>query len=668
MSGSAHNAVPTGVRLLDRLRDEGRISALQYESLYHQAQRTGERIEETILQSGALSEQDLMKCVAALYQTRYVSTERLSKAHIDPATLELVPRRVAERLQCVPILYNKQTQTLAVVAYDLEDDIGKQIQVLTGVREVQVLAARPAAVRAAIRRFYAGDVHAFATIPTAQVGHAAAIETFERTSAPAGGTALGSPFAFESSRRALSRSGVPPPRSPPAASATPTVGAPKHDTTIASVGGPDWDAHLETVKVFATLLDASRGELRAHSTHVARLTGQVADRLGVSEDYKRPLLLAALLHDVGKASTYHLTALNVSRFDGHRVQAERTYLAPVRMFESAKLPTTTVEVLTHLYERWDGQGFPARLAGKDIPLGARIVALVETYADLTVNPNNPYRKTLSPAQAVDVVGQLASTLFDPAVAEALHGAIAEQDRSAGRAMSGGRSRVLIVDPDREETLLLELRLAEAGHEVLAVRDRKEAEAALAQHPFALVISEVELGDESGLALLSAMRTNPNTKDIPFVFLTRKADRESVARGFDLGAADYFVKPASAELVVAKTAKLLESTGRGSPSSLSGNLRDMSLADVIQTLANGRKSGLLRITARGQHGEIQFLEGTIADAKFPPREREDALYWMLALQEGSFAFDPAFKPARRVIQESTEALILEGMRRIDEQLI
>ena len=92
---------------------------------------------------------------------------------------------------------------------------------------------------------------------------------------------------------------------------------------------------------------------------------------------------------------------------------------------------------------------------------------------------------------------------------------------------------------------------------------------------------------------------------------------------------------------------------------------MSLPDVIQALANGRKTGLLRIGSGDQNGEIQFLDGAIVNATFGRRAREDAVYAMLALKDGDFALDPSFRPTERVMQESCEALLLEGMRRIDE---
>ena len=92
---------------------------------------------------------------------------------------------------------------------------------------------------------------------------------------------------------------------------------------------------------------------------------------------------------------------------------------------------------------------------------------------------------------------------------------------------------------------------------------------------------------------------------------------------------------------------------------------MSLPDVVQVLCNGRRGGRLRLVGGGKQGEIHFLDGQIWDAKFAGHSGEEAIYAMLRLTDGTFALDPSFKPAKRVIEVSPEGLLLEGMRRLDE---
>jgi hypothetical protein len=90
--------------------------------------------------------------------------------------------------------------------------------------------------------------------------------------------------------------------------------------------------------------------------------------------------------------------------------------------------------------------------------------------------------------------------------------------------------------------------------------------------------------------------------------------------------------------------------------------------MIQILWHGRKTCALRISADALGGEIDFAEGQVVDARWDSLRGEDAFYKMLTLREGDFRLDPTFKPSTRSIQASPEALLLEGMRRLDEASI
>jgi hypothetical protein len=92
---------------------------------------------------------------------------------------------------------------------------------------------------------------------------------------------------------------------------------------------------------------------------------------------------------------------------------------------------------------------------------------------------------------------------------------------------------------------------------------------------------------------------------------------------------------------------------------------MSLPDMVQILWHGRKTCALEIQARGQAGSIFFADGQIVAARWEAREGEDAFFKMLTLREGDFRLDPNGRPTARTIHASPEALLLEGMRRLDE---
>jgi response regulator RpfG family c-di-GMP phosphodiesterase len=420
--------------------------------------------------------------------------------------------------------------------------------------------------------------------------------------------------------------------------------------------------YLETLNVMVALLEGERGDLRNHSVTVARIVRRLCERLGLKQEECDAIIIAAYLHDVGKQSAYHLTALNVAEYETHRTQARKSYLTPVRIFESVRLPGEVSTILTHLYERFDGQGFPDRRAGKEICLGSRVVAIVETYADLVGHAGNPFRKKLSAQEAWDVLAKYKGKVFDPGLVDVFKLVVLGDDLRAK--LLADSKRALLIDGDAEETTVLELRLAEHGFDVTIARNSLDADKELSNE-FDVVISEVDLKPVSGFELLKKLRAAGN--ETPFIFHSKSAEGDAVQRGFELGADDFITKPASPDLVALKVARALDGAGRRKKKTggVSGSLSEMALPDVVQILFHGRKSGKLTIAAEGRKGEILFADGMIFDARFGDALHEEAFYAMVKLRTGDFELDPNFRPTEQVIQVSPESLLLEGMRRLDE---
>jgi DNA-binding response OmpR family regulator len=199
-----------------------------------------------------------------------------------------------------------------------------------------------------------------------------------------------------------------------------------------------------------------------------------------------------------------------------------------------------------------------------------------------------------------------------------------------------------------------------------VRSAEHALKVLAEGETDLVVSEIDLGPSDGLALLAEARAQPWGKDVPWVVYTRRQERAVAQKAFEFGVLDYVTKPAPADVLVAKLKALLDQrAGSRTTQGVSGSLREMGLPDMVQILFHGRKSGNLRIRARDGTGEIHFAEGNVVDAAWRELRGQDAFFAMLKVTDGEFALDPSFKAGARVIHQSSEALLLEGMRRMDE---
>ncbi|MDF2696152.1 MAG: domain/GAF domain/HD domain protein [Labilithrix sp.] len=429
------------------------------------------------------------------------------------------------------------------------------------------------------------------------------------------------------------------------------------------------DTTVELLTVMVSLLENARQELRGHSSQVARLLKRVAERMNLDKADTFAVIVAGHIHDLGKMGQFHLTALNCSEYEGHRLAAQKAYDTPLRLLEAVRLPPAIKNTVFHMYERYDGKGFPDKLVGKEIPLGARLLAAADTYADLTQNPRNPFRKVLGPAEAMDVLIKHKGGIFDPAILDLFKALVLGEDMKAK--LLDNRHRALIVDPDPEESTVLELRMVEQGFDVKIARSADAARKLVAMDgvEFDLVVCEVELPDADGLAFLSEARKERWGREIAWVVHTHKQGRTEAQRAFDLGAMDFVAKPVQADVLVAKIKAMLEQRSQsgkgGGAKGVSGSLREMGLPDIVQVLFHGRKTGKLNVKSAGNAGEIHFLEGAIANAILGGLSGADAFYAMVRFQEGEFALDPSFVPPKRLVAESAEALLLEGMRRMDE---
>jgi response regulator RpfG family c-di-GMP phosphodiesterase len=316
-----------------------------------------------------------------------------------------------------------------------------------------------------------------------------------------------------------------------------------------------------------------------------------------------------------------------------------------------------------MYERYDGKGFPAGLVGKDIPLGARVLAVCDTYSDLIQNPRNPYRKQLSPPDACAVLVQHKDTIFDPHLVDLFKGMVLGEDIRAR--LLANRYLALIVDADPEESTVLELRMIEQGFEVKTARSYDQAVKMLSAGDIELVISELELPSSDGLQLLAEGRKQGWGKELPWVIHSRKQGRLEAQKAFELGVTDFVAKGSSTDVLVTRLKAILDQRATKGTRGVSGSLREMGLGELVQVLAQGRKGGKLKIRAGNDLGEIHFAEGDVVNALWGKLRGEEAFYAMLKLQDGEFGLDPSFKPQGRVIMENAESLLLEGMRRMDE---
>jgi diguanylate cyclase (GGDEF)-like protein len=180
---------------------------------------------------------------------------------------------------------------------------------------------------------------------------------------------------------------------------------------------PDRAAHYRAAESLARAVDERDAYTGSHSHRVGDYSARIARRLGADESGIELTRLAGSLHDLGKLAIPE----EVLRKPGTLSAAERLMLerhpqVGFRMLESLGAEPVAEWVLHH-HERWDGAGYPNRLAGDQIPLGARIIFVADAFDAMT--SERPYGGTLTQEDALAELDRCAGTQFDPAVVKAL---------------------------------------------------------------------------------------------------------------------------------------------------------------------------------------------------------------------------------------------------------
>jgi putative nucleotidyltransferase with HDIG domain len=180
-------------------------------------------------------------------------------------------------------------------------------------------------------------------------------------------------------------------------------------------------ARLRAVLALARALDARDAYTARHSENVARYSVAIATELGWSPERLELLRVAGLLHDVGKIGVRDSTLRKSERLvQSEWAEMQQHSVLGARMIAGVAPEEIVPWVLSH-HERFDGAGYPHALAGDDIPDGARILAVADTFDAMT--SSRSYRPALSPLRAMTELVNGAGVQFDGAVVRAFINAV-----------------------------------------------------------------------------------------------------------------------------------------------------------------------------------------------------------------------------------------------------
>jgi response regulator RpfG family c-di-GMP phosphodiesterase len=221
---------------------------------------------------------------------------------------------------------------------------------------------------------------------------------------------------------------------------------------------------LTLIKVLSSLVETRGGAVAGHGRRVADLARRIAQRMGLSQREAQDVFVAGLLHEIGKTGLPDsLIAMPESLLKGDNLGLYRKY--PI-LGEQLLMPLEELREAAHIIrahrERFDGAGFPEGLAGFDIPLGARILAVARDFEAL--QRGVLVQRRLDAAQATELVVEGSGKRYDPGVVEAFY------DIRTGRSMADDVADVAVGVADLRPGMVLSRDLLSAEGALLLSAD------------------------------------------------------------------------------------------------------------------------------------------------------------------------------------------------------
>jgi len=300
----------------------------------------------------------------------------------------------------------------------------------------------------------------------------------------------------------------------------------------------------------ANAIEARDVATHGHCERLGELALRIAQELSLPPDDCETVRLAAVLHDVGKIAIPDRILLKPGPLTPEERALVQTHpeigdrlLEPLAPLEEVRA------AVRHHHERWDGSGYPDRLAGESIPRTARIISVADAIEAMSAM--RPYRGPLGPDEIVAELEAGRGFQWDPVPVDVALGLIEAgvlTFRPEGLLLapppvesSNGSYSVLLVEDDADHALLVAetIRRALEGAHVVHASDVAQAERLLKECSWSLAVFDHKLPDGNGLDLLQNLRTAD--PDVPVLVMTGEGSERLAVDAFRLGASDYVVK-------------------------------------------------------------------------------------------------------------------------------
>jgi diguanylate cyclase (GGDEF)-like protein/putative nucleotidyltransferase with HDIG domain len=187
--------------------------------------------------------------------------------------------------------------------------------------------------------------------------------------------------------------------------------------------------NMRTIEALALAIEAKDHTTHTHLQRVRTYAVEIAKEIGLSPDEIEALRAAALLHDIGKLAVPENIINKPGRLTPEEFEKMKVHpLVGAEILDRVAFPYPVAPIVRSHHERWDGSGYPAGLTGEEIPVGARILAVVDCLDALA--SDRQYRQAMPLDRAMERVKERAGTWFDPKIVEVLERRYVDLERIA----------------------------------------------------------------------------------------------------------------------------------------------------------------------------------------------------------------------------------------------
>lgn len=428
------------------------------------------------------------------------------------------------------------------------------------------------------------------------------------------------------------------------------------------------DFLINLTDLLVGVLEVEDDFFSGNSHTVMHLSRRLAARMALPQEAVDAITLASLLRDIGKIGVKQ-QILSQSRYltNDELLTVQDHCQTSLKLLKSVNLPWHIDRIILSHHERYDGTGYPANLKGREIPLGARILAVVDSFVAITTD--RPHRVARNRESAMDEITRQAGTAYDPEIVQ-IFMKVVEDDWKWD---PESRKRLLLVDDESYMLTLMKLHMVNEGFDVVTAENGEEALTRIHEEKPDLIIADVVMPIMDGFTLRKILSQDPALRDIPVIFISSSLNPDYRVKGLKLGAVDYIGKPFDLEELSLKVAALLQKENRAPKTGededwIHGRLQDMPLIDIVQFLNLGLKTAQVNLYRHpgNEEGTLFFTRGEITAANIEAQQGEAAFFQMLRWDEGKFKIRHGVQSDSVNISKNTMGLMMDGMKLIDEE--